>query len=88
VYEYHWRANCFLLTYLVVNERARGRGVGVYLVYDAWQRMNALSRSFGYHDGLDTIFMEANDPNAMAPNAPDSMDATERLRTFQHMGIC
>jgi hypothetical protein len=31
--------------------------------------------------------MEANDPRALPVDAPDGMDAVERLRAFQQMGV-
>jgi len=86
-YEYFVPSNCYLLTYLVINEKARGKGHGVPICIEAWRHWTNDPKRYGHENGCEVVFMEAEDPRLLSPDSPGYLEACDRLRAFQQMGV-
>ena len=93
VWEYFRTSRCMLFTYLLIEEQARGKGLGLQLSIASWRA--ALQFEDSRNVTFRAIFVEIHDPRHVAGGGAgeddavttDAIDPLERVRTFQHMGV-
>jgi len=85
IWEYFLEAECFLYTYLFLDEEAsRGKGLGRQLADAMWVSVRNLLQSEKLN--CKAIFVEMHDPALHEEGSEDSMDPTQRVRKMQKMG--
>jgi len=79
VIEYYPECQCFLLTYILVGNEFRGRGISRFLIEDG---IRLVVDSKG-KDEVKAVFFESNNPRK---TVNDSFNPWERLRVFSKLG--
>lgn len=83
VFEHYRASHCALLTYLVVEEASRRKGIARALVGQALSLLTQEERDLG--GGLRVVFCEAEDPRRVSDDH-SAMPTCERLRALSGLG--
>jgi hypothetical protein len=88
IFSYVVSSNCGFSEYLVVDAALRQRGLGRGLFDRRKMTLDAVALRHG-QDACHGLFIEVDSPSRTPPEllSAESLDATERLRIFQHLGF-
>ena len=86
-FEYYCTANCGLITYLLTNERYRGRGIAKTLVFYAQGKLEVIAKFFGHLAGMHkrrkkyslSLFLSLSLTQIL-----DKISGSHRLSPFPH----
>eukprot|EP01112_Ceratiomyxa_fruticulosa_P007413 TRINITY_DN1920_c0_g1_i1.p1 TRINITY_DN1920_c0_g1~~TRINITY_DN1920_c0_g1_i1.p1 ORF type:complete len:462 (+),score=107.53 TRINITY_DN1920_c0_g1_i1:562-1947(+) len=84
-FEYYPKSNCGLLTYLLVSEKCRGRGLAKILIQKAADIFGVTAKKQGRISGCNAIFLETNSEQVSLEY--DVMDPRQRHKIFEKLGF-
>jgi GNAT superfamily N-acetyltransferase len=86
VVEYYEQVNCGLLTYILVNSKYRGKGLGRILAEKACFTVEDNARGKGHLAGCNAIFLETNSAEKVDPTE-DVMPPAQRHEILNKIGL-